>query len=139
MRVSKITPLLKLPNYPPLSPLPFFFLLPHWPIHFPTLPFYPSRLKVKRHREKEETKMVFRSVLVLLLLIFSVSGGSTAADAAEECNFFAGSWVVDESYPLYTAASCPFVEHEFSCVKNGRPDLGYTKYRWQPLDCDLTR
>ncbi|XP_038882233.1 protein trichome birefringence-like 41 [Benincasa hispida] len=83
--------------------------------------------------------MVFWSGIILLLLISSVSGGSTAADATEECNFFAGSWAVDETYPLYTAASCPFVEHEFSCVKNGRPDLGYTKYRWQPLDCDLTR
>ncbi|TYK16257.1 protein trichome birefringence-like 41 [Cucumis melo var. makuwa] len=80
--------------------------------------------------------MVFGSgTIILLLLLFSVFGYCTAA----ECNFFAGSWVVDETYPLYTAASCPFVEHEFSCVKNGRPDLGYTKYRWQPLHCDLSR
>ncbi|KAG6600494.1 Protein trichome birefringence-like 41, partial [Cucurbita argyrosperma subsp. sororia] len=78
-------------------------------------------------------------LLLLLLLIFLVSGGSTAASTAEECNLFVGSWVVDETYPLYTAASCPFVQHEFSCVKNGRPDLGYTKYRWQPLHCDLSR
>ncbi|XP_022942907.1 protein trichome birefringence-like 41 [Cucurbita moschata] len=76
---------------------------------------------------------------ILLLLLFLVSGGSTAASTAEECNLFVGSWVVDETYPLYTAASCPFVQHEFSCVKNGRPDLGYTKYRWQPLNCDLSR
>ncbi|XP_022142742.1 protein trichome birefringence-like 41 [Momordica charantia] len=74
-------------------------------------------------------------LLLLLLLILSVVSGGAVA----ECNFFAGSWVVDETYPLYTAAGCPFVEHEFSCVKNGRPDLGYTKYRWQPLHCQLSR
>nr|POE50302.1 protein trichome birefringence-like 41 [Quercus suber] len=61
------------------------------------------------------------------------------AEAASECDLFTGRWVVDKSYPLYNTAACPFIEREFGCQKNGRPDLDYTKYRWMPLHCDLVR
>lgn len=59
--------------------------------------------------------------------------------AEEQCDLYTGSWVLDESYPLYQPATCPFIEREFRCIPNGRPDLIYTHYRWQPLACDLLR
>ncbi|KAI8005457.1 Protein trichome birefringence-like 11 [Camellia lanceoleosa] len=55
------------------------------------------------------------------------------------CDVFEGDWVWDESYPLYQSRDCRFLDDGFRCSENGRPDLFYTKWRWQPKACDLPR
>ncbi|KAI3411483.1 PMR5N domain-containing protein [Psidium guajava] len=88
----------------------------------------------------------FHWTLALMLMTW---GGTWGAEAAQggggnnrgsECDVFRGSWVADQSCPLYNSSICPFVEREFACLRNGRPDLAFTKYRWQPLGgCSLSR
>lgn len=55
------------------------------------------------------------------------------------CDVTKGRWVYDESYPLYTNFSCPFIDEGFNCEANGRSDQDYMKWRWEPQDCDIPR
>ncbi|KAL8094480.1 hypothetical protein AgCh_036130 [Apium graveolens] len=55
------------------------------------------------------------------------------------CDVSKGKWVFDDSYPLYTNVTCPFIDEGFSCQTNGRLDKDYMKWRWQPQDCDIPR
>ncbi|XXG79113.1 hypothetical protein AAC387_Pa09g0257 [Persea americana] len=58
---------------------------------------------------------------------------------SSQCDVFNGRWVFDESYPLYTYSSCPFIDDGFNCQANGRLDRDYLKWRWQPKDCNIPR
>ncbi|XP_010530234.1 PREDICTED: protein trichome berefringence-like 7 [Tarenaya hassleriana] len=60
-------------------------------------------------------------------------------DPVGTCDFFRGKWIPDESYPLYNASGCPFLERGFNCISNGRRDNRYMKWRWKPNDCDIPR
>lgn len=58
----------------------------------------------------------------------------------EECNVVNGKWVFNSSIkPLYSDRTCPYLDMQVSCVKNGRPDSDYRHWEWQPEDCTLPR
>ncbi|KAH7573727.1 hypothetical protein JRO89_XS03G0198900 [Xanthoceras sorbifolium] len=61
------------------------------------------------------------------------------SDKGNECDLFDGDWVWDDKYPLYQSKDCSFLDEGFRCNENGRPDLFYTKWRWQPRQCNLPR
>ncbi|KAK7285373.1 hypothetical protein RJT34_20142 [Clitoria ternatea] len=71
-----------------------------------------------------------------------LAGDATVQFLSQEgdnCDVFDGNWVWDETYPLYYSANCSFLDQGFRCSENGRPDTFYTKWRWQPKDCNLPR
>lgn len=54
------------------------------------------------------------------------------------CDFSAGKWVFDQSYPLYDS-SCPYLSTAVTCRKNGRPDSDYEKWKWKAQGCSIPR
>lgn len=63
----------------------------------------------------------------------------TQSDSYEKCDIFDGKWVKDDSKPYYPPGSCPYIDKDFDCHLNGRPDDGYIKWKWQPKGCDIPR
>ncbi|CAI9295008.1 unnamed protein product [Lactuca saligna] len=78
-------------------------------------------------------------VIISILSPLMALGAIKSNEAMMGCDLFEGNWVLDQTYPLYNESTCPFLEKEFNCVNNGRPDRLYLKYRWQPHDCRLSR
>ncbi|KAJ3672265.1 hypothetical protein LUZ60_006986 [Juncus effusus] len=60
-------------------------------------------------------------------------------EVKEQCDFYDGKWVFDESYPLYKSKSCPYIDEGFSCEANGKINNDYMKWRWKPNHCDIPR
>lgn len=55
------------------------------------------------------------------------------------CNIFKGEWVPDPGAPRYTTETCPVIHGHYDCMRYGRPDLGFVRWRWRPAGCDLPR
>ncbi|KAF9596437.1 hypothetical protein IFM89_011266 [Coptis chinensis] len=57
-----------------------------------------------------------------------------------KCDVAKGKWVFNSSAkPLYSDRTCPYLDKQVSCVKNGRPDSDYRHWEWQPDNCILPR
>jgi hypothetical protein len=56
-----------------------------------------------------------------------------------KCDLFSGRWVREESFAFYPPRSCPHIDDDFNCHKNGRQDTGFLNWRWQPSGCDIPR
>ncbi|OMO62975.1 hypothetical protein CCACVL1_22554 [Corchorus capsularis] len=66
-------------------------------------------------------------------------GIENLVESLMNCDLFDGVWVKDDSYPLYKPGSCSFIDEQFSCVINGRPDKEFQKLKWKPRGCTLPR
>ncbi|KAL8140732.1 hypothetical protein V2J09_006753 [Rumex salicifolius] len=72
--------------------------------------------------------------------ISSWSSRLSPSSPSPSCDFSSGKWVYDnQSYPLYKEGGCSVMSDYLACKKNGRKDLTYQNWRWQPHQCDLPR
>ncbi|KAH0461863.1 hypothetical protein IEQ34_009438 [Dendrobium chrysotoxum] len=66
-----------------------------------------------------------------------VSVEAIGGDSQMKCDIFDGGWVRDLTKPYYPPGSCPYIDIDFDCYKNGRPDDEFLRWRWKPYGCDI--
>ncbi|KAL4185550.1 hypothetical protein AMTRI_Chr10g6520 [Amborella trichopoda] len=59
-------------------------------------------------------------------------------EAIRSCDIFRGEWVPDPRAPYYTNTTCSAIHEHQNCMKYGRPDTGFMKWKWKPDECELT-
>ncbi|GFY82891.1 TRICHOME BIREFRINGENCE-LIKE 21 [Actinidia rufa] len=55
----------------------------------------------------------------------------------EKCDIFTGEWVPNPEAPYYTNKTCWAIHEHQNCMKYGRPDDGFMRWRWKPDGCEL--
>lgn len=66
----------------------------------------------------------------------AVAGGGKDS---ERCDLSKGEWVPDPKAPYYTNESCWAIHENQNCMKYGRPDAGFLRWRWRPDGCELPK
>jgi len=55
----------------------------------------------------------------------------------KKCDIFTGNWIPFPEGPYYTTATCNLMIDQQNCMKFGRPDTEFLKWRWKPDECEL--
>ncbi|CAN6178468.1 unnamed protein product [Urochloa humidicola] len=78
---------------------------------------------------------------LLLPPLVSDDGDVGGNNLSSSCDIFKGEWVPDPGAPRYTFETCPVIHGHYDCMRYGRPDLGFARWRWRPAGagCDLPR
>ncbi|XP_047095401.1 protein trichome birefringence-like 19 [Lolium rigidum] len=77
-----------------------------------------------------------RSLLILPAVTSRTEG---PGGNRSSCNLFKGDWVPDHGAPSYTNETCPVIHGHYDCMRYGKPDLEFLRWRWQPEGCELPR
>ncbi|BAU01469.1 Protein trichome birefringence-like 19 [Vigna angularis] len=60
-----------------------------------------------------------------------------ASKPLKKCDIFSGEWVPNPEAPYYTNTTCWEIHEHQNCMKYGRPDSEFMKWRWKPNECEL--
>ncbi|XP_076920138.1 protein trichome birefringence-like 19 [Bidens hawaiensis] len=55
----------------------------------------------------------------------------------KSCDLYSGEWVEKPDGSYYTNETCWAIQEHQNCMKFGRPDRGFLKWKWKPNDCEL--
>ncbi|GLT33997.1 hypothetical protein SLA2020_085450 [Shorea laevis] len=66
-----------------------------------------------------------------------ISSLSKNREVRKKCDIFKGKWVPHPEGPYYTNETCPLIIDQHNCMKFGRPDTEFMRWRWKPDECEL--
>ncbi|XP_057491433.1 protein trichome birefringence-like 19 [Actinidia eriantha] len=67
----------------------------------------------------------------------NTSNDSTRVTSDYKCDIFSGNWVPYPKGAYYTNETKCVIDDRQNCMKFGRPDIEFKKWRWKPDECDL--
>ncbi|KAJ0960744.1 hypothetical protein J5N97_001393 [Dioscorea zingiberensis] len=120
----------------------------------PQVPWLPSGKSTTLENNIPKVVFILTLTLVLLTIIplyfspfLSASIPSPSSPSphhdrtilrmANKCDVFRGEWVPSPRAPYYTNTTCWAIHDHQNCMKFGRPDTDFLKWRWKPDGCDL--
>ena len=59
------------------------------------------------------------------------------SSSTHKCDIFSGEWIPNPDAPYYTNETCRAIYDQQNCMKYGRPDSDFMKWRWKPNGCEL--
>ncbi|XP_022772051.1 protein trichome birefringence-like 19 [Durio zibethinus] len=62
---------------------------------------------------------------------------SISISEGETCDIFSGEWMPNLDAPYYTNTTCWAIHEHQNCMKYGRPDTEFMKWKWKPDGCEL--
>ncbi|KAL2323045.1 hypothetical protein Fmac_027424 [Flemingia macrophylla] len=99
----------------------------------------PNRYLVREHQPLQTPWIIGFSALEMFLSRFAFLSHKWPLLGAT-CDYSNGRWVWDEAYPLqFYDENCPFLDPGFRCHQNGRKNVSFRNWRWQPHGCDIPR
>ncbi|XP_024974926.1 protein trichome birefringence-like 19 [Cynara cardunculus var. scolymus] len=98
-------------------------------------PLYRSHLlpPAAQKEEEEDLKVLVKRKRGWREAVLKRSGGG----GGSSCDLFSGEWVENREGPYYTNATCWAIQEHQNCMKFGRPDRDFLKWRWKPRECEL--
>ncbi|KAK3147560.1 hypothetical protein QOZ80_3BG0283910 [Eleusine coracana subsp. coracana] len=99
--------------------------------------------KKEKAREKKRTSLPARTRASTTRLAVAEEATPPPPKKAfhpSRCSVTDGYWAYDRSKKLlYTDETCPYIDRQDSCQRNGRPDSDYLYWDWHLDDCSLPR
>ncbi|XP_010257817.1 PREDICTED: protein trichome birefringence-like 19 [Nelumbo nucifera] len=95
------------------------------PLYYPFLGYFPSFLWNNSSQSSPSSSS------------FNTVKNTKGAASTTQCDIFTGEWVPNPEAPYYTNLSCWAIHEHQNCMKYGRPDTEFMKWRWKPNDCEL--
>lgn len=108
-----------------LAAIPLWLLVVSSPVQPQDYP--PARLMEDENGSPEDT-----------VLGAAVAAAAVPVVREKKCDVFVGKWVYRPDAPTYyTNETCYALSDQQNCMKFGRPDMEFLKWRWEPDGCEL--
>ncbi|KAK4284295.1 hypothetical protein QN277_001149 [Acacia crassicarpa] len=104
-----------------------------------SFPFFGSLKRTVFATEQSSSSLSSSSSAVLFNTNVqnNTAANSILFPSSRNCDIFRGKWVPNPKAPYYTNTSCWAIHEHQNCMKYGRPDTEFMKWRWKPNDCEL--